>query len=97
MTRFKTILFVALFALPLIVCGCDKSESRSATPQSGKPVAVQADTPLLMQTESTIVHITRSGKKYHATGCSSLSRSDIRIDLEKAWARGYTACSRCRP
>jgi len=43
------------------------------------------------------VFITRTGKKYHRAGCSSLSKSCIPISRKDAEARGYTPCSRCRP
>jgi phosphatidylserine/phosphatidylglycerophosphate/cardiolipin synthase-like enzyme len=44
-----------------------------------------------------IVYITKSGKKYHREGCSSLSKSCIPISRKDAEARGYTPCSRCNP
>lgn len=44
-----------------------------------------------------IVYITVGGKKYHRNGCHYLSDSSIPIDLDKAKAKGYTPCSRCRP
>ena len=43
------------------------------------------------------VYITKSGKKYHRAGCSSLSKSCIPISRKDAEARGYTPCSRCNP
>ena len=89
MIHLKTIVVVVLLAVPLLAGACRKSDSRA--------VAAQADKPVAAQTESVTVHITRTGKKYHRAGCSSLSKSDTPIDLEKAKARGYTACSRCNP
>jgi serine/threonine-protein kinase len=53
-----------------------------------KPVAVAAD---------PTVHVTKSGKKYHAAGCRSLENSDIEIALSEAKAKGYAACSTCSP
>lgn len=49
--------------------------------------------------ESTaiIVHITKSGSKYHTAGCQYLHSSDIEIELDKAKASGYTPCSKCNP
>jgi|GEM_PF-3595541 len=44
---------------------------------------------------SDIVHITKTGSKYHRAGCQYLSKSDIEISLESAKAQGYTACSKC--
>lgn len=43
------------------------------------------------------VYVTKSGKKYHADGCSYLSSSKIAIALDDAKAKGYTPCSKCNP
>jgi hypothetical protein len=43
------------------------------------------------------VYITKTGKKYHAAGCSYLRQSQIAISLDDAIKQGYTACSRCGP
>lgn len=48
-------------------------------------------------TGGTIVYITRTGSKYHRSGCSSLSRSKIEITLKEAVDKGYEPCKRCRP
>ena len=45
---------------------------------------------------SEIVYVTRTGKKYHRDGCSSLRRSKISISLVEAKQR-YGPCSRCNP
>ena len=44
---------------------------------------------------SQTVYITKTGKKYHRSGCSYLKKSKISISLKNAKAQGYTACSRC--
>lgn len=46
---------------------------------------------------SKTVYITETGEKYHYSGCKYLRRSKIKISLKEAKARGYTACSVCRP
>ena len=43
------------------------------------------------------VYITKTGKKYHDDGCRFLSRSKFSIELSDAIARGYGACSVCKP
>lgn len=43
------------------------------------------------------VYVTKTGKKYHRKGCSSLSRSRRAIKLSEAKEQGYAPCSRCRP
>lgn len=45
--------------------------------------------------ENNIVYVTRSGKKYHREGCSSLKISKIPIFLDEACKRRYAPCSRC--
>ncbi len=45
----------------------------------------------------TTVYITKTGKKYHADGCSSLKKSKISITLKDAVAKGYEPCSKCNP
>jgi len=45
---------------------------------------------------SNTVYITRTGTKYHRSGCSSLSKSRIPIALEKA-VLSYEPCSKCKP
>ncbi len=41
------------------------------------------------------VYVTKTGEKYHASGCSYLSQSKIPMSLSEAKADGYTPCSRC--
>jgi micrococcal nuclease len=46
---------------------------------------------------TTTVYVTKSGKKYHLDGCSSLSNSKVAITLQDAVKSGYTPCSICKP
>lgn len=43
------------------------------------------------------VYITKSGEKYHASGCQYLKKSKIPISEGDAIAQGYTPCSKCNP
>jgi len=43
------------------------------------------------------VYKTRTGSKYHTSGCSYLRQSKIAISLSDAKAEGLTPCSRCNP
>jgi competence protein ComEC len=43
------------------------------------------------------VYITKTGEKYHTSGCRYLSSSKIPISLKDAKARGYGPCSVCKP
>ena len=47
--------------------------------------------------DNPIVYITRTGKKYHREGCSTLKSSKIPITLKEACERGYKPCSLCDP
>lgn len=43
------------------------------------------------------VYITKTGEKYHASGCQYLKKSKIPISESDARAQGYTPCSKCNP
>lgn len=57
---------------------------------------VQAQ-PQPQQRSDPTVYVTRTGSKYHKSGCRYLSRSRIPMRLSEAKRRGLTACSVCRP
>ena len=57
------------------------------TSQSGESFAVES---------KGEVYVTRTGKKYHREGCTSLRRSKIPISLVEA-KQGYGPCGRCNP
>lgn len=44
-----------------------------------------------------IVHITKTGEKYHTAGCRYLKSRDIEVTLENAKAKKLTPCSKCSP
>jgi len=47
------------------------------------------------QSDDQTVYVTKTGKKYHSSGCEYLRKSKISTPLEDALASGLTACSRC--
>lgn len=47
------------------------------------------------ETKDCTVYITRTGSKYHRSGCSSLRYSRVAVTRSQAIAAGYTACKRC--
>jgi micrococcal nuclease len=70
----------------------------SPTTQNKTPYAKTSATPKAPQNTTAakdIVYVTKTGKKYHRSGCSFLSKSSIPIQLEDAKAKGYTSCSKC--
>lgn len=52
---------------------------------------------LFVNVYSQTVYVTNSGTKYHKEGCRYLSKSKIEISLSDAIAKGYGACSVCKP
>lgn len=63
----------------------------AAQAQAQQQAQAQAQT----QQNSQTVYITRTGNKYHKSGCRYLRQSSIAISLSDAQAQGYTACSVC--
>jgi hypothetical protein len=58
------------------------------------PLAAQSRDATEQKKECT-VYVTKSGKRYHRTGCSSLRRSRIALIRREAVRRGYTPCKGC--
>jgi hypothetical protein len=50
-----------------------------------------------LQSTDVTVYITRTGAKYHRSGCRSLAKSSIPIFLKDAVGKGYGACGMCNP
>jgi methylphosphotriester-DNA--protein-cysteine methyltransferase len=44
-----------------------------------------------------IVYVTKTGKKFHRSGCSSLRSSAIPMTRAQAIAKGYAPCQKCNP
>ncbi len=43
------------------------------------------------------VYVTKTGKKYHQAGCSTLRKSKIPMKLKDAVKAGYGPCKICHP
>lgn len=54
-------------------------------------------TPPVVEKQEVTVYVTRTGSKYHRSGCRYLARSCIPISLEDAKTQGYGPCSICGP
>lgn len=76
----------------LTVAAAMEKQASSTPAPSVKPSPTTAPTPV-----SVTVYITKSGEKYHRSGCQYLKKSKIEISLDDAKAKGYTACSKCNP
>lgn len=71
------------------------STSSTTTSSSTSSTSGGSSSSASSDTQSVTVYITRTGEKYHRSGCQYLSQSKIAISLSDARARGYTPCSRC--
>ena len=69
-----------------------KKSSASTSSSTTTQTTTQAN-----QSNSRTVYITKTGEKYHRSGCKYLRKSCISTTLSSALAQGYTACSVCNP
>lgn len=71
--------------------------------QPGSNAASNAPAPQVLSTsvmtakKATTVYVTKTGKKYHRSGCRYLKQSKIAIKLPTAKKRGYQPCKICKP
>lgn len=72
------------------------SQKKSSTSTSSS-TTTQTTTTQANQSNSRTVYITKTGEKYHRSGCKYLRKSCISTTLSSALAQGYTACSVCNP
>lgn len=72
-----------------------KSDAKSENNYNSTDTAKNAVPEVSLDDKSQTVHITRTGKKYHNEGCSSLSKSDIEVTLGEAVSKGLGACEKC--
>ena len=79
--------------------GSGQTKSREYTNESTgeQDVVTSSANATQSETEEVMVHITKTGKKYHSAGCSYLKESDTEVSLEDAKAMGLTPCSKCNP
>lgn len=67
------------------------TQEKAATTSSSASSASKASSTTNPQT----VYVTKTGKKYHNDGCSSLKKSKIAMSLSEAEGEGYTPCKNC--
>lgn len=68
-----------------------------ATPPAPAVTTSKPAPPPVVEKQEVTVYVTRTGAKYHRSGCRYLARSCIPISLEDAKASGYGPCSVCGP
>ena len=81
----------AVFNIKLDDDGSDEGDSVSVLMPASESTEPEPE-----PSEDGEVYVTRTGKKYHREGCSSLRRSKIPISLAEA-KQQYGPCSRCNP
>ena len=78
------------------------NKKASTVKENAPPVVVQTpldkvqDEPSVSDNQSQVVYRTRTGKKYHRSGCSYL-KSKIETTVGEAQSMGLGPCSRCNP
>ena len=66
-------------------------------PTAAPVAAVVTKAIVAEQPKAVMVHITKTGEKYHNAGCRYLAKSDIEVTLSTAISKGLTPCSVCKP
>lgn len=72
-------------------------KTATPTPNINSSDKKETVTSVIEDSKELTVYITKTGAKYHSSGCSYLSKSCIPINLSDAKSNGYTPCSRCHP
>lgn len=72
-------------------------KTTAKTSSSSRIASSKVSSSPITDDKSQTVYITRTGKKYHRSGCRYLSRSCNSISLSSAKSNGYSACSVCNP
>lgn len=78
------------------VLNSNTSNTSNSTLTPDKPNEAAAPQKTETQEKEITVYITKTGSKYHRSGCQYLSKSKIAISLSDAKS-GYGACSKCNP
>lgn len=73
----------------------EQQAAEEAAAKAAAEKAAQEAAAEQQQTNSQTVYVTKTGAKYHRSGCQYLKKSKIAISLDNAKSQGYTACSKC--
>lgn len=74
-----------------------KRSTSSLTAATTHVIGVASVGKLSLSKKTTYVYITRTGAKYHRSGCRYLKKSKIKVTLKWAKQHGYTPCKVCKP
>lgn len=102
--------WIAIFIiLAFALCGCEAQEAQTEQENSNRqtektPITSYStdestdNSPVTLpeDTKDITVYVTKTGEKYHRSGCQYLSKSKIAMDLSEA-AESYSPCSKCNP
>jgi endonuclease YncB( thermonuclease family) len=75
----------------------ETSEAVASVPRSSGVEKAGSSPAGTVQKNEKTVYITRTGRKFHSSGCSSLRSSAFPISRSEAISGGYGACLRCNP
>lgn len=76
--------------------GRAEDDARKPAPASAAGRTGEGRTAAASEPEGETVYVTRTGSKYHRSGCQYLRRSRIPVSLKEA-KQSYEPCSVCRP
>jgi hypothetical protein len=79
------------------VCYSSKSSNSTTIQKFDETHSVNNPGSSIEDTKEVTVYVTKTGEKYHNSGCSYLRKSCIPMNLSDAKSGGYTPCSRCHP
>jgi hypothetical protein len=89
---------IVLAALALPGFAAVKPTSRQSKAPAIAHVAAGTATAVLTPLSKTVyVYITKTGKKYHRSGCRYLKKSRKKVKLSWAKSHGYKPCKVCKP
>jgi len=97
----KKIIIGLVVLMSLSFSGCNSPVNNKISSQSVTESITDTDTSyeeIIEPDKSTdTVYVTRTGAKYHTSGCRYLKQSSFEIDIETAKYKGYEPCSICNP
>ena len=105
MHRFRTFILIALACLLVVgvsAVAASAGHHAQSSDQKAKfsaPVSrtIQLSAAMSAKKGTTYVYITKTGAKYHRSGCRYLAHSKIKKTLKWAKSHGYKPCKVCRP